>query len=281
MADVPGLDVRLESLYKNFPWPEDPYSPEGRGRHESAVKYFRELLGHKFFEDIVKKEELRVLDVCGGTGIGGVALAKTLSERGVKVHLTVLDLREAALRLAEKFSSEELGVPAKTRKTDARLVHTLGERFDVALLYGFTTPHFDDFSLVQLLASVASSLDPCGVFLVEEGDRFYSLTILGMYKDIYYEGDENKGVISLQVGYDPLRGVVKRLYFNPFTGERAVLEMRYWNLSTPLALAWVFFEEVDFFKYTGRNDRGIIVAKKPRSKLKPEELKLPGFLERQ
>jgi ubiquinone/menaquinone biosynthesis C-methylase UbiE len=281
MANVPGFDIRLESFYKLFPWPEDPYIPEGRGRYDSALKFFRELVKHRLFEDIITKKELRVLDVCGGTGIGGVALAKALSERGAKVRLTILDLREAALRTAEKFSAEELGEPSRTCKMDARSVHTLGEKFDIALLYGLATPHFDDFSLVQLLASVASSLDPCGVFLVEEVDRFYSLTILGMYKDIYYEGDENKGVISLQVGYDPLRGVVKRLYFNPFTGERAVLEMRYWNLSTPLALAWVFFEEVDFYKYAGRNDRGIIVAKKPRSKLKPEELKPPGFLERQ
>jgi SAM-dependent methyltransferase len=278
MSNEQGLDARLDNFYEIFPWHEDPYKPEGRERYESALKYFRELLAHKFFEDILEKKEVSVLDVCGGTGIGGVALSKALSEKVAKVQLTVLDLREAALHIAEKFSAEELGSPAKTCKTDARLVHTLGERFDVALLYGFTTPHFDDFSLIQLLASIASSLVPNGVFLLEEGDRFYSLTILGRYKDIYYEGDENKGVISLQVGYNPLRGVVKRLYLDPFTGKRAVIEMRYWNLSAPLSLTWVFFEEIDFFKYTGRNDRGIIVAKKPRNKLKPEELKPPSFL---
>jgi hypothetical protein len=270
-------DARLELLYRFIPWQEDPFTPEGRARYEFALKFFRELVRHKWFEDLVVRKELRVLDVCGGTGIGGVALAKALSEKGVKVRLTVLDLRESALKLAEKFSAEELGEASKTRKIDARAVRTLGERFDVVLLYGLSTPHFDAFSLVQLIASVASSLELDGVFLMEETDRFYSLTLLATYKHIFYEGDERKGVVSFHIDYDPLRGVEKRLFLNPFTGERAVAEMRHWDLPTTLALAWIFFEELDFASYLGARATGIILARRPRGKLKPEDLKLPEF----
>jgi hypothetical protein len=78
MSNEQGLDARLDNLYEIFPRPEDPYKPEGRERYESALKYIRELLGHKFFEDILEKKEVSVLDVCGGTGIGGVALKGTV-----------------------------------------------------------------------------------------------------------------------------------------------------------------------------------------------------------
>jgi len=116
----------LEKLYRLFPWPEDPSSPEGRARYESAVSFFRELLGHPWLSELVSSPELSIVDVCGGTGIGGVALAKVLSEKGSGVRLFVVDARESALRLAESFGRAELGVPVEVRKLDARELHTMG-----------------------------------------------------------------------------------------------------------------------------------------------------------
>jgi len=271
---------RLERFYKLFPWVEDPFTLEGKVRYESALKFFRQLLEHDWLKELLSRDELSLVDVCGGTGVGGIALAKALAERGVKVRLTVHDLRESALRLAEKFSVAELGEPARTVKADARELHALGEVFDVALLYGFSTPHFDAFAMVEALASAGESLAEGGLLLIEEGDRFYSMAILGRYREVAYEGDEERGVLSLDAGYDALRGVIKRLYINPFTGERAALELRYWDLASTLALAWLFFENVDFVSYPGRAYAGVILAKSPRRKLRFLDLKRPRCLER-
>lgn len=261
-----------------FPWVEDPFSPGGRARYETALKFFRQLLEHEWLKELLPRGELSLLDICGGTGVGGVALAKALAERGVKVRITVCDLRESALKIAERFSATELGSPAETVKADARELHALGEKFDVALLYGLSTPHFDAFAMIELLASASESLADDGLLLVEEGDRFYNMAILSRYRDVVYEGDEERGVLSMGAGYDALRGVVKRLYINPFTGERVALELRYWDLAGTLALAWLFFEDVDFASYPGRAYTGMILARSPRKRLRPGDLKRPRCL---
>jgi uncharacterized UPF0146 family protein len=269
---------RLERFYKLFPWVEDPFAPGGRARYETALKFFRQLLEHEWLKELLPRGELSLLDICGGTGVGGVALAKALAEQGVKVRMTVCDLRESALRVAERFSAAELGSPARTIKADARELHALGEEFDAALLYGLSTPHFDAFAMVELLASASESLADDSLLLVEEGDRFYNMAILGRYRDVVYEGDEERGVLSMGAGYDALRGVVKRLYINPFTGERVALELRYWDLAGTLALAWLFFEDVDFVGYAGRAYTGMILARSPRKRLRPGDLKRPRCL---
>lgn len=64
----------------------------------------------------------------------------------------------------------------------------------------------------------------------------------------------------------------KRLLLDPLTGERVTWEIRYWDLASPLALAWLFFEN-DFVPYPGRLHTGIIIAKSPRRKLHPEDLR--------
>jgi len=268
----------LERFYRLFPWVEDPFSPEGRARYESALEFFRQLLEHDWLKELLSRGELSLVDICGGTGVGGIALAKALAEKGARVRLAVVDLRGSALKVAEEFSAAELGAPAEVRRADARELHSLGVRYDVALLYGLSTPHFDAFSIVELFASVAESLVEDGLLLVEEGDRFYGMAVLGRYREIIYEGDEKRGALSFQVGYDPLRGTVKRLFLDPLTGERVTHDIRYWDLASPLALAWLFFEDVDFVRYPERLYRGMIIAKSPRRKLHLEDLKRPRCL---
>ena len=92
----------LEELYELGIWPEDPYSEEGKRRFGLALEYMRKLIGHPFIEEVSRTGVLKVLELCGGTGIGGVAFAKALSEKGVKVDLMITDLRERALEVARR-----------------------------------------------------------------------------------------------------------------------------------------------------------------------------------
>jgi len=148
----------------------------------------------------------------------------------------------------------------------------------LALLYGLSTPHFDAFSLVELIASVAESLKASGLFLLEEADRFYRIAVQTQYRHAFYEGDEERGVLSFHIDHDPVRGVVKRLWLNPFTGEHATVELRLWDLASTLALSWLFFEDVDFIAYPGRRYSGMVIARRPRRKLSPADLRPPRVL---
>ncbi len=161
-SDVPHLGDHLSRLYSIWPWPADPWSEEGRARYEEAIKKFRSLLEHEWLSRLVgDRRTVRVLDVCGGTGIGGVALGKALSSRGLGVELTVVDLRREALEVAERFGTEELG-SVRVEIADATRLWELGLKADLALIYGFSTPHFNPWDMVRLLSSVADSLSDDG-----------------------------------------------------------------------------------------------------------------------
>ena len=272
----------LSRLYRLVGWPEDPWSKEGRARYERALKTFRSLAQHKWISEVAARGSVRMLDLCGGTGIGGVALAKALAEAGADVELTVADLREEALEVARRLSLEELGREVSIALVDAREVHTLKREFDLALVYGYTTPHFNPWDMSKLTASVSESLTDDGVLLIEEQDRQYLIFYRGRYKDWLVEdlGPERL-LVSVHRGYDPVKGVFKRASLDLLAREGPVVgEYCFWGLANLMTLLWLFFEDVDFSPYEGRGMYdGIVIARRPRKKIKPGDLSPPRILQ--
>jgi len=267
---------KLEEFYKIFPWFEDPYTLEGRKRYEKALEHAEKLLEHDWIKQLLPgKEKVNILDICGGTGIGGVALSKKLLEGGFNVGLTVLDLRRSALSLAERFSENELGFRARTMVHDALKVEELGEVFDIVLLYGLTTPHFGPWDLAMLYWAVGRVLSENGVFVVDEADRS-RLIFQRDYRDVFVEwAYRDRVLLNLHVDYDVYRGVVRRAYVEFPGGEKVVfLETHLWTLAESSALAWSWFRDVDLV-VLGRN-RFFILAKSPR--FVEEKPDLPKFI---
>ncbi len=162
----------MEKAYSILRWPEDIRTKESKARLEESLNRFRELIKHDWIRRAIEgKARIVLVDLCGGTGIGGIALAKVLAEDGVAVDLIVNDIRETALRKAVEFSREVLGFEAKIIKDDALNIHKHDIIADVVLLYGLTTPHFSPYDMIRLVASVGSIIRPNGVFIVEESDR--------------------------------------------------------------------------------------------------------------
>ena len=90
-----------------------------------------------------------VLEVAGGTGIGSIALIKSLIERNSRVdRLIITDLREEALEKAREYSRRELGIEAETFVLDVREVHRLGVRADVVLMYDNSHSHFSTLDMI-------------------------------------------------------------------------------------------------------------------------------------
>ena len=112
MNDLADL---LSVVYELGIWPEDPRSEAGRARFKSALRIFRKVLEHEWVKNLLnKRQKIRIIEICGGTGIGGVGLAKVIQEKGLDIELYITDLREDALRIAESWGSEELNINIKT-----------------------------------------------------------------------------------------------------------------------------------------------------------------------
>jgi len=176
----------LEKGYSIASWKDDPWSPEGRERYETALKEFSILLNHPWFEDILEKNKVSILDIGAGKGMGGVALAKALKETNDvnEVKLTMIDLRDTALKDALCFAKEEIH-SAKVHKLDATKAHTLG-KFDIVLMYGVILVHFNSWNLMRLFSSATQALEEKGVIIVEEMDRTHILFIFLLEAIVVY-----------------------------------------------------------------------------------------------
>jgi len=272
------LQEILSRFYSIFPWTEDPYSKEGKERFENTLKFMEQLVNHRWLRDLLsKKSVIRVLEICGGTGIGGVALAKILMDKGINVYLLITDLRKAALNIAEKWSLEVLGKGVDTLLIDAREVHKLDSKFDILLLYGLSTPHFNPWDMVKLFTSVSKVLVNDGLFIIDEGDRRYALLTQG-YKHVLAEySSEERFVVSFHIGYNLVKGSIKRTYVDLIKQTKPVtMELFMWGLAEVAALTWVFFENVDLVKL--ERTRHFIIGYKPRRILTPECLSEPSVL---
>ena len=89
----------IKNLYALDVWPMDPYSKRGQERFRKGIEVFNKLMKHDWLQKLVKKGKIRIIEICAGTGIGGVALAKALEENNVNTQLLLTDIREDALRL--------------------------------------------------------------------------------------------------------------------------------------------------------------------------------------
>ncbi|CAB49184.1 class I SAM-dependent methyltransferase [Pyrococcus abyssi] len=237
----------LEELYKYLRWRMDPEDKRAVERFHRIVEVFEKLKDSKLISGS------RVLDICAGTGIAGVALAKVLNAK----KLTVLDVRREDLDKVEKWM-EVAGIDVEVEKIvgDAKKVGELVEEHDVAVLFGLTMPHFNAFDAVKLFAGVASILSENGVFILEETDRVYGIMYLVGYKDFLVETKgKDYTLISVHEGYDPVKGVFKRTYYKlPGFEKVSEEEHRLWDLASQLALGSIFFKD---YKLISKSEHGV------------------------
>ncbi len=256
----------LEKFYRIFKWVEDIDMSEGRKRLQESIEKMSKAINHPSIQEILaRKEKITIIDICSGKGIGFVALAKAILRRhDVGIEVIAVDLRQSALEKAEEYAEKELGVKIKTFAYDVTRLWELGISADIGLLFGFSTPHFNPYDLVRIVAGMASILGSKGVFVVEESDRIYSIYQRIGYKDVYAEyADEDHVVLSIDSGRDPLKGVNKRLIMDLITGDRVSSEVRLWDIAGVASILWCFYSHVDFIKYRHPYS-GLLVAWRPR-----------------
>ena len=264
----------LEKLYKILPWPEDPSTKEGYNRFVESVNVFKKVVRHEWFNELVKgRSKINIIDVCGGTGIGGVALGKVLrDDLGLNIKLTIIDMRESALSKAKEFTKKVLGIEAEIIIHDVRKKLNLGGSFDVALLWGYTTPHFNPWDMMRVLANIASLLRSNGLYIYDETDRVYSIfTVMGYKEVIVEKANSNKLVLTVHKGREFKTGYMVRAVIDLLNREYVEMKVYFWDLASSAAFTWIFFDDVDFIPLE-RPYRGVILAKQPRRIISIDEL---------
>ncbi len=267
------ISEELSRLYNLLGWPGDPYTREGRARYEETIKEAEKILNHEWLSAILKgKDSVRILDVCGGSGIAGAAFAKALKERGVEPEVIVIDLREEALSVARKFIEDETGVKPETLALDVTRMHDANLNADLAVLWGLSTPHFSPWDLMRVVSGVASNLAVDGILVIEEVDRHAGIFLANRYQYVMPElVSEGKVTVSVHEGRDPRTGLVSRVLVDLTSGETVRLKVYFWDIASVAAITWAFFKDVDFIP--GKSSRyGYIMAKWPRDALRPNEL---------
>jgi ubiquinone/menaquinone biosynthesis C-methylase UbiE len=270
---------RLSKFYSTYIWPDDPLSEQGKQYFERAEKFMEKVIEHCWIKEIISKNKnLKILEICGGSGFGGVALSKVLKENGVNIELLITDLRKDALNIGKDWGSEILGKDVKFSPVDAREVHNLNEKFNIVLMYGLSAPHFSPWDIVKVISSVSETLTNDGIFLIDESDRRKRIFLDTGYKWSLGEGQiEDKFVASFHSGYDIIKGMFKRTYINFKNPTKPInLEVFMWGLAEIGAFLWTFFYNVDIIKLTGT--RYFILGYKPGKILKPEKFKKPAVL---
>lgn len=239
------------------------------------------MLEHKFLANILEgKDLIRIIDVCSGTGIGGYVFAKLLLEKGYRVTLTLVDIRSNALLKGVEWITRELGIEPETHAIDVTMLYTLNKTFDLAVMWGSSTPHFNPWTMNKLLASIAGILVGDGVLVLEESDRFYHI-VHGGYRHINVVEGKNRTVLDIYVDYNPLKGTCKRIVIDLGNPRRnTYMELYYWSIAALGALLWLFFKDVDILE-TGIRSIYVLVATKPRGTITLEQLrKQPTILEK-
>jgi len=222
LFDLPGdlmsvSYLSLEEFYSIFPWPMRPDDPKAQARFANISGLFSFLLeNHQFFEFLRRKKVVRVLDVMAGSGIAGAALAKVLALKNFEVELTVSDARGSDLQLVHEWLEGVDGVKAETLTSDvSKMDVALPDRkeyYDIALLWGHSTPHLNPWEMARAYAAICHLLNDSGVMAMDETDRIYNIFYRVGYKDFLIEGETREGltVATIHMGYDEKLGVFNR-----------------------------------------------------------------------
>lgn len=272
--------MKLSEFYSIFPWPDDPESQEGKEYFAKTLKFMERLLEHPWIKELFKKKSVKILEICCGVGFGGIALSKLLLTKNIDVEILLTDLREDVLTKAEYFGKKSGIGKIDTMVIDAKEIYKIKDSFDIVLLYGLSTPHFDPWELVKIISSVSYTLKDEGIFVLDESDRRYSIFLNRGYKWVLAEGDDEKFTVNFHAGYDFKKGTFKRVYINFFKMPIKPVRMEtfMWGLAEVGAFMWPFFHDVDIIHLEG--NRYFIVGYAPRKRIKPDEFKKPTLFGR-
>jgi len=153
-----------------------------------------------------KKNNLRILDLCTGSGIIAITLKKELSQFSIDVVAS--DISKEALEVAKEN--------AKTHTADIRFIQSdifnnIDDKFDIIVS---NPPYIDRKDKVTMQDNVLKYDPHLALFAEEEGMYFYRKIIEQANNYL-----NDNGVIFFEIGYDQKEKIIKLADLNGYSAE--------------------------------------------------------------
>lgn len=136
-----------------------------------------------------KLRNIKLLDLCTGSGVIGITIKKELEDIGVEVICS--DISSEALKVAQKNADIN---KAKIKLVESDLFTNIEEKFDIIV----SNPPYIPYNDKETLSKNVLNYDPhLALFAEEEGMYFYRLILenAGSYL-------KNDGKVFFEIGYD-------------------------------------------------------------------------------
>ena len=153
-----------------------------------------------------KKNNLKILDLCTGSGIIAITLKKELEQ--VLVDVIASDISEEAIEVA-KENAQSHDATIKFVKSD--IFNNIDDKFDIIVS---NPPYIDRKDEVTMKDNVLKYDPHLALFAEEEGMYFYR-KIIELANDYLNEN----GVIFFEIGYDQKDKIIKLADMNGYSAE--------------------------------------------------------------
>ena len=153
-----------------------------------------------------KKNNLKILDLCTGSGIIAITLKKELSQFSIDVVAS--DISEEAIKVSKENAQSH---DATTKFIQSDIFNNIADKFDIIVS---NPPYIDRKDEVTMQDNVLKYDPHLALFAEEEGMYFYR-KIIEQANDYLNEN----GVIFFEIGYDQKDKIIKLADLNGYSAE--------------------------------------------------------------
>ena len=167
-----------------------------------------EELIYKVIEYIksINKNNIKILDLCTGSGIIGITLRKELESKSLKVVAS--DISEEALKVAKENAIMN---EAEVKFIQSDIFENINEKFDIIV----SNPPYIAYSDKITMEDNVLNYDPHLALFAEEDGMYFYRKIVENSKE-YLNKD---GMIFFEIGYDQREKILKLANENEFKAE--------------------------------------------------------------
>ena len=167
-----------------------------------------EELIYKVIEYIksINKNNIKILDLCTGSGIIGITLRKELESKSLKVVAS--DISEEALKVAKENAIMN---EAEVKFIQSDIFENINEKFDIIV----SNPPYIAYNDKVTMEENVLNYDPHLALFAEEDGMYFYREIVENSKE-YLNKD---GMIFFEIGYDQREKILKLANENEFKAE--------------------------------------------------------------
>lgn len=167
-----------------------------------------EELIYKVIEYIksINKNNIKILDLCTGSGIIGITLGKELEFKSLEVVAS--DISEEALKVAKENAIMN---EAEVKFIQSDIFENINEKFDIIV----SNPPYIAYNDKKTMEDNVLNYDPHLALFAEEDGMYFYREIVENAKE-YLEED---GLVFFEIGYDQREKILKLANKNGFKAE--------------------------------------------------------------